>query len=135
MSGIHPSDSGQPLSEINVTPLVDVMLVLLVIFIIMAPMMVQALRVDLPKAAATPSQEAHVIELSLKLDGTLQVDSQPSTLATLATSLSERLKQQPEAVLRLHIDGGVHYSQVAEIISHARSVGANRLAFATAPPN
>ena len=50
--GIHPSDTDQPLSEINVTPLVDVMLVLLVIFILLAPMFAQALRVDLPKVAA-----------------------------------------------------------------------------------
>lgn len=127
-------DHDRPLAEINVTPLVDVMLVLLLIFILAAPMFAQALRVDLPKAAAPAQADPRVLTLALYADGRLELDATPVAPAGLPALLRERLARQPDAILRLAADGTVNYQQVAEVLALARAGGAERLALATRPP-
>jgi len=124
----------EPLSEINVTPLVDVMLVLLVIFILTAPVLAQALKVELPRASAPQAVERNVMTLVLRHDGTLEFDGQSLSRQQLARMLHETIQRRPQAVLRLAADAAVPYQQVIDAVSIAHQAGVQRLAFATRRP-
>ncbi len=124
-------DAPKPMSDINMTPLIDVMLVLLVIFIIAAPLMASALKLQLPKAdAATPGTGSQqVIAISIDAQGryflgneALEPDALKARLQTLAT-------QRPDAELRLAADRDVPYGRVAALIDWAQSVRLTRIAF------
>ncbi|MBF0444993.1 MAG: biopolymer transporter ExbD [Magnetococcales bacterium] len=130
---ISGSDPDQPLAEINVTPLVDVMLVLLVIFIIAAPIMAKALKVDLPKVTAPTDVEKIVVDLVIFADGRLQLDGEEFLLEQLPDELKIKFKQKPDAVLRLGGDGETPYKKIAQLLAVAQQSGIQRIAFATAP--
>jgi biopolymer transport protein ExbD len=136
MAQISGGDDGhdRPLAEINVTPLVDVMLVLLLIFILAAPLFAQALRVELPPAAAPATTDPEIITLALYSDGHLELDGAAVARVALAVALAQRLAGRPKAVLRLAADGAVSYREVAEVLSLAREGGVQQLALATRPP-
>ncbi len=124
-------DHNQPVSEINVTPLVDVMLVLLVIFILTAPLLAQSIKVNLPQAVNTETAEPSVIRLSLYADGHYELNDKTIKPADLGDELGRRLKRQPDLVLSLEADASVPYQQVAQLLSIARGVGLQRLSLAT----
>jgi biopolymer transport protein TolR len=124
-------DHTEPLSEINVTPLVDVMLVLLVIFIILAPLMAQALRVDLPRADAPVVAEPVVADLVLRQDGALELDGAALEREALRERLRARKAQAPELVVRLGVDGAARYQELAELLSLLHQADIQRIAFAT----
>jgi len=132
--GQHAGDPEEPISDINVTPLVDVMLVLLVIFIILAPLFAQALRVDLPEAKAPPSAEPVVADLTLAANGSLALDGKPVTAKRLPDLLARRQAESPELVVRLSADQAVPYGEVAQLLSVVRKAGVERLAFRTRAP-
>ena len=123
------------MAEINVTPLVDVMLVLLIIFMITAPMMQHRIRIDLPQASMITNPEAppEPIDLAIKEDGTLYWnDSQISDLelkAQLAVSAQKTI--QPE--LQIRADKNTRYEFVAKVMADAKNQGMVKIGFVTTP--
>ena len=126
--------SSQPMSDINVTPLVDVMLVLLVIFIITAPLMVSSLKLDLPKTeAAQQSDEQNFISISLDKNGALYLNDQAIALPALKTALEQRAKEQPDTEVQLNADTTVPYGKIVEVMGLAQGVGLKRIGFVADP--
>lgn len=123
----------KPMSEINVTPLVDVMLVLLVIFIIAAPFMADRLALQLPKAelpkAATPAEPGPFVSLVLDGQGRMQWDGQAVDDATLRQRLTEAAQRNPATELQLRADASVPYGRVVSLIGMAQSAGLSRIGF------
>lgn len=125
-----------PMSDINMTPLIDVMLVLLVIFMITAPLMVSKVKVDLPKAAGTANQQVPAF-VSVVVDKTGQIflDDQPYDLAVLARHLQDAALKNATTEVQLRADSAVPYGRVVEIMGLAHKAGLTRIGFvAEAPP-
>ena len=125
-----PFDQGRLMSDINVTPLVDVMLVLLVIFIITAPLLTSAIRLDLPQTpAAQPSQAEYKVELVVDAEGAVYIDDQPQTTEALLRRLQQLAKAHPDTEVQLRADAAVPYGRMVEIIGTAQQAGLNRVGF------
>ncbi len=129
-SGNHEA----PLSEINVTPLVDVMLVLLVIFIIVAPMFSQSIRVDLPKVEAKMDVDPVVVDLTLDRQGQLYLQGELINFSQLSGRLLLEQSVSPDLVVRISADAETDYARVAQLLSSVQTSGVYRLAFATRSP-
>jgi biopolymer transport protein ExbD len=133
---IERRPAARPMSDINMTPLIDVMLVLLVIFMVAAPLMSAALKLDLPAAQAAqallPLDEAQRIALDAR--GALFWNDEALDLATLKPRLKELAARQPEAEIQLSIDQAVPYGRVAELLDQLQVAQLTRLAFVTATP-
>lgn len=124
----------QPMSEINVTPLVDVMLVLVVIFIITAPLLASSIRLDLPKAEGTQAGEApRFVTISLNKDGQSFLNDKPVNQAQLAEQLAASARQNPDTEVQLRADQGVPYGRVVEVMGAAHKAGLNRIGFVAEP--
>lgn len=122
------------MSEINMTPLVDVMLVLVVIFIITAPLLVGSIHVDLPKAQnAAPSRTAAFVELILDKSGRVYVDEQAVEQDALQRVLQDAARQDPETEVRLRADAHVPYGRVVELMGWIHKAGLSRIGFVTEP--
>jgi biopolymer transport protein ExbD len=128
--GFNENAHAAPMAEINTTPLVDVMLVLLVIFIITAPLFQQAVPIDLPRVDATRLDDKPVVvHLALDAAGELYLDSAPTTRAGVHARLAELAAAQPE--LHLRADRTTPYEKVADILAVAQSAGIGKIAFVT----
>jgi biopolymer transport protein ExbD len=124
-----------PMAEINVTPLVDVMLVLLVIFIITAPLLARALKLDLPQAeapAAAPT--AQTIQLTIDAGGNLRWNAKPVSTEELDSRLATAARESPQPELHLGADRAVRYEHVAAVLAAAQKAGLMRIGFITEPP-
>ena len=132
----------RPMSEINVTPLVDVMMVLLVIFIITAPLMVSSLKLDLPKSdGAHASAPPRAVRLALDAQAQVYLDDRPVTLDALAAALADRVASAQQTgqgelpEVQLQADARVPYGRVVEVMGLAQQLGMNRIAFVAERPS
>lgn len=123
-----------PTSEINVVPLVDVMLVLLIIFIITAPLLTHSVKIDLPKAESAPNitQPEHV-ELAIRTDSSLFWNGEAVAIEQLASRFNMVVSQSPQTELHIRADKMVQYEHVARVMSMAAKAGLVRIGFITDP--
>jgi biopolymer transport protein TolR len=125
----------QPMSEINVTPLVDVMLVLVVIFIITAPLLASSIRLDLPRTdAAKPNDAPKFVTVVLDKGGQAFLDDKPMTPAQLAERLAQAARDNPDTEIQLRADQTVPYGRVVDVMGAAQKAGLNRIGFVAEPP-
>jgi biopolymer transport protein TolR len=127
------------MSEINMTPLIDVMLVLLVIFIITAPLMTSSLKLDLPKSdAAAASAAPAFVALALDSEGRLFIGDQPlpadQAKALVSARVREAARRDPQTEVQLRADSRVPYGRVAELIGWVQDAGLSRIGFVTETP-
>jgi biopolymer transport protein ExbD len=123
-----------PMTDMNVVPLVDVMLVLLVIFIVTAPLLTHAVKIDLPKASSSANiTKPEYIEFGIREDGSLFWNGEPVPLAELATRFSAEAKRQPQPELHLRADRNARYESVAQVMSVAARAGLLRIGFVSTP--
>ena len=126
--------SSAPMAEINVIPLVDIMLVLLVIFIITAPLLTNAVKIDLPDAASSPNvAQADHVQLSIDADGNLYWNGEAVDSGQLAARYAEAAQRQPTPELHLHADRNARYEVIAEVMSSAAKAGLTKIGFVTDP--
>lgn len=124
----------QPISDINMTPLVDVMLVLVVIFILTAPLLASAIRLDLPRAdGAVPGAPPQSITLVVDKAGQAFLDDRPLTQAALAQALAQIAAEHPDTEVQLRADAAVPYGRVVEIMGAAHAAGLQRIGFVAEP--
>ena len=123
-----------PMSEINVTPLVDVMLVLLVIFMLTAPLLTSAIRLDLPQAEGLQSGEApQAVTVALDAKGQLFFNDKPLDAAKLAQQFEAAARRSPETEVQLRVDEAVPYGQVVALMGAAQKAGLSRIGFVAKP--
>jgi biopolymer transport protein TolR len=127
------SDSEDAMSEINVTPLVDVMLVLVIILLVTAPLLTQSVHVALPKTAETTADvKEQPLQLGIDAQGIITLNKLPvADLASLETALKDKLAQDSEAGVHLYADQAVVYAKVAEIMAAVQHAGITKIAFVT----
>ncbi|NOS94942.1 MAG: biopolymer transporter ExbD [Methylotenera sp.] len=132
--GSFNSQQHQAKAEINVVPLVDVMLVLLVIFIITAPLLTHSVKIDLPKASSNPNiTKPEHIEFAIREDGSLYWNGVLTPKETLAARFALEAKKDPQPELHIRADRLVHYEKVAQVMSDAAKTGLVRIGFVTEP--
>jgi biopolymer transport protein TolR len=127
-------DDRRPMADINVTPLVDVMLVLLVIFMVTAPMMQQGVQVNLPKAntkAMTPQDEAVVV--SVDKSGKVFINKDEIPAADLRNRLTAMFASREKKEVFLKADAGVPYGEVVKAMADIKGAGIERLGMVTEP--
>ena len=125
---------GKPVSEINVTPLVDVMLVLLIIFMVSAPMMKEGMKVDLPEAEARALQaQDQDLTITINQDRTLDINGSPIDLARLDVILEQIREQRGVESVYLQADKSIPYGYVVEVMSLIRSTGLTKIGLVTQP--
>lgn len=129
--GTSPS---QPMAEINVTPLVDVLLVLVVIFIITAPLLAHAIKLDLPAEKGTAiSAVPETIKLSIDAEGALFWNAEKIDDEALAARLKREAAVEPQPELHLRADRATRYERVAAVMATAQEAGITKMGFVTEP--
>jgi len=127
----HDQDN---ISQINVTPLVDVMLVLLVIFMVTAPILQQGVNVDLPQVAAGPLEGTdEQLVVVITRDGKVQLNDTPLKVDELGQKLTAIVRLQPDRAIYLRADKNVPYGKVVEVMAAVRNAGVRKLGMVTEP--
>ena len=134
MSGSEDGSGRGMMSEINVTPFVDVMLVLLIIFMVTAPLMTTGMNVELPRAdaPALPAAEKQMV-LSVTADGSYYINEHGFDFGELEPKLRAIIKANPEQEIFLKADGSVPYEKVAQLVALCTQVGVPRMGLVTQP--
>ncbi len=127
-------DTDEVMNEINMTPLVDVMLVLLIIFIVTVPVINHAVKIDLPRASNQPNDpKPENINLSIDAAGKVFWNQQEIDAQTLEANIAQASQQQPQPELHLRADREVRYERVAEVMAAAQKGGLGKIGFITEP--
>lgn len=141
MSGFGPKVKKKPMAEINVVPYIDVMLVLLIVFMVAAPMLTQGVKVDLPQAASEPidNKDEEPVTVSIKKDGSyyITLGSNPEEarpLAEIKDMVSKVLRQSPKTLILVQGDHSVDYGVVVSLMSDLQGAGAPSVGLVTEPP-
>ncbi|MGD0821121.1 MAG: biopolymer transporter ExbD [Desulfomonilia bacterium] len=121
-------------AEINVTPLVDVMLVLLIIFMVSAPMMKEGMKVDLPEAEARALGESQDLVITIGNDKTVDINGSPVELGRLEMVLSQIKEQRNVEAVYLQADKSIPYGFVVQVMSVIRMSGLTKIGLVTQPP-
>lgn len=126
--------SSTTMSEINMVPLIDVMLVLLVIFMITAPLLSHTIRINVPQVSAQPAEEKpRAVDLAVDARGDLFWNDQPIAQSGLEALLAQQAVLDPQPEIRIRADVDTRYGLLAEVMAAARRVGIRRLGFVTHP--
>ena len=134
IGSFNPQAAQAPTAEINMTPLVDVMLVLLIIFIITAPLLTHSVKVELPRAASSPSSEKpQTLQVSIDAENRVFIGSEAVDRDSLETRFKEAVAQDANVELHLKADRSTRYESVAETMSAARRAGLGKIGFVTQP--
>ena len=124
--------ASQPMSDINMTPRIAVMLVLLVIFIITAPLMSSSLRLDLPKTnAATPTDAPTFVTVAVNPAGAMFWGDEPVSGEQLTAKVRDAARRNPATEVQLRADQAVPYGRIAELIGLVQQGGLTRIGFVT----
>lgn len=130
-------DSGgdqKPMAEINMVPLIDVMLVLLVIFIITAPLLTHSVKIDLPKASSNPNiTKPEHVQIGIRQDGRVFWNGVQAEKADLQQRMSQAATLDPQPEIHIRADRLAHYEKVAQVMSMAGKAGLKRIGFVTDP--
>ncbi len=128
--------NGEAISQINVTPLVDVMLVLLVIFMVTAPILQQGIAVNLPqvRAGALKGEDVQLV-VSITARGDLYLNDTRVTEDALGKKLRAILREQPQRQVFLRADSGVRYGEVMRVMAAVKEAGVEKLGMVTEPPS
>lgn len=131
----RPQSHGrEPLAEINMIPLIDVMLVLLVVFMVAAPMLTHAVKIDLPKAASTPDTfKPDAIVLAIKSDGTFEWNGDRVSGDALENRMRAAGAHEPAPELHLYADAKTPYEDMARVMAMASRAGLGRIGFVSDP--
>ncbi|KRB83959.1 MULTISPECIES: ExbD/TolR family protein [Oxalobacteraceae] len=130
--GFNDDKKQAPMADINVTPMVDVMLVLLVIFIITAPLFTHSIKLDLPNAQSTAAPEKpETISLSIDGEGKIFWNNDPIEQQELGNRLAVAAKKQPQPELQLRADKSTRYEIIAQVMSTAQTNGMTKMGFVT----
>jgi biopolymer transport protein ExbD len=132
--GFNDNKQPAPMADINVTPMVDVMLVLLVIFIITAPLFTHAIKLDLPSAQSAPAPEKpETISLSINGAGAIFWNDATIEQKELDTKLAAAAQKKPQPELQLRADKSTRYEVIAQVMSAAQNNGLTKMGFVTDP--
>jgi biopolymer transport protein ExbD len=123
----------QPVSEINMTPMVDVMLVLLIIFIVTAPLLTHNVKVNLPNAKTAASSIQNPIKISLTRDGLIYMDGKSLTQRELEHGLLQEVAKGEQPTVELRADGELAYKQVVQLMAVVQNAGISKVSFITEP--
>ncbi len=131
---LERSQVPQPMSEINMTPLVDVMLVLVVILILTAPLLASSIKLDLPRSEAAQAGDApRFVTLVVDKAGQTFLNEQPLALEALARQLLQTAQVNPDTEVQLRADVTVPYGRIVQVMGLAQKAGLNRIGFVANP--
>ena len=132
--GFNNQANSAPMAEINMIPLIDVMLVLLVIFIVTAPLLTHAVKIDLPKASSSANiTKPDNVQLGIKADGQIYWNGDAIDEAGLAAHLGAAAKLEPQPEVHIRAERTAQYERVARVMSAAAKAGLRRIGFITDP--
>lgn len=132
---ISKREIGTSLSEINVTPLVDVMLVLLIIFMVTAPMLKMGIGVQLPQAETHSAPAEKGLTLTITPDRFIHMEGQPVNINLLQTRLEQQLFNKENKVIFIQADESLNYGYVIRVMDIAKKAGVERVGLITEPPD
>jgi biopolymer transport protein ExbD len=132
--GFSENDAGRPMAEINMIPLIDVMLVLLIIFIVTAPLLTHSIKINLPTATTqTNLEKPDTVTLSIDAAGNLFWNDTGISDVQLAANLADASRRTPQPELHLRAERTTQYQKLAEVMAAARNAGMVKIGFITEP--